>query len=230
MTTIGKHMHEIHVTHRFIEISRTDETKVSFKSIMRCQDCGGQHRTLHLTTTNEANSNDDAPVEWSSEDWNRVREQFNQSAKLMAEWLDEEVKELLDGTKYDTIGELLAEIYKRYDGIVSASSMSFYQLDLWSKTRNKDFQRKVLLAYKQGLVCNRCDSIYEFNNLEVDHVRPDRSMGQLTNLQLLCRSCHNAKGKSPPGEKDSSPFKFEGEPCKHQLTCVKWANLCNGDN
>ena len=87
-----------------------------------------------------------------------------------------------------------------------------------------------------GNIDSRQD-IYPFSHqfkavglLEVDHVRPNRSMGQLTNLQLLCCKCHKLKKNSPPGEKDSSPFKFEGEPCKHQLTCVKWANLCNGDN
>ena len=222
MTPNGKPMHEIEVTHRFIEISRAEENNVSFESVEKCQDCGGQSKTLHLTATDEANLEDSVSIESISTKF----EQINKQLKKIWERFE---AELSSGTKYNTLEELVNTIDKRYDGAIWASELSYRQLDRWSKTATRRFQSKVLLWYKQGPVCNRCDFIYEFDDLDVDHVCLVRSRGQLTNLQLLRRRCHDRKGKSPPCEKDISPFKYEGKPCMHRLTCKEIAQLSGGD-
>ena len=36
--------------------------------------------------------------------------------------------------------------------------------------KTRKFSRKALLALRQGLVCNRCDAVISFGNLEVDHI------------------------------------------------------------
>ena len=97
-------------------------------------------------------------------------------------------------------------------------------LEKWALTKNRRFRRKVLLALKQGLVCNRCDAVTPLRNLEMDHVRPRDKKGstQLSNLQLLCKRCYAEKGANEPTIKDYSPFAHQGPACIHRITCGEY--------
>ena len=70
-------------------------------------------------------------------------------------------------------------------------------------------------------MCNRCDLVFSFDELSEDHIKHDRNCGQLTDLQLLCKKCNGKKGSDPPGKSDISPFKFEGKPCVHRVSCTE---------
>ena len=127
---------------------------------------------------------------------------------------------LADGN-YSTFHEMVEHFGNRCQGIVDAGETPYYQLQAWVD-RPKRTQAKLLLMFKQGLVCNRCDRIMPSENrLTVDHIIPDRSRSQFTNLQLLCKKCHDEKGGNEPDKRDISPFSHEGEPCVHRITCTE---------
>ena len=60
-------------------------------------------------------------------------------------------------------------------------------------------QNKHILFGQQEGRCNGCRSAFEFRQLEVDHVIPQRAGGQdnIENLQLLCAHCNRVKGDRP---------------------------------
>ena len=192
----------------------------------KCQDCGAAHQSLHLRTSDDEYLREFVTVERASE----TVETFITLLRQVSNRLDEMFEQLPVGTKYNSSEDILADIQKRYDGLISSKDMPFRELENWTISRTKKFQAKVILASKQGWVCNRCDSICKLDDLEIDHVIPDRSRGQLTNLQLLCRSCHKSKQDGSPTEKDISPFRYRGKSCHHRLTCVDWANISEAEN
>lgn len=221
-----KAMHKIEITHRFFEISRTERNPDIVNSTDCCLDCGQKRQSLHLRSRGDTAPNNVLIRDATLPDLEHISalwRQFSVQTRKMFDLLPE-------GTKFKSTEAILADIEKRYNGIVSSQDVPFGELLDWTRATTKKFQAKILLAYRQGLVCNRCDSVCRFDELEIDHVIPDRSFGQLTNLQLLCISCHSSKQDRPPSEKDVSPFKHEGEVCQHHLTCGEWSDLFGTEN
>ncbi len=209
-------MHRVIVAHDWQEVERVDFHTTSEIAIMRCVDCGAERQVLHMKASDKTRQNHDSLRE-SPTAQDRLAEQLTQLAEL-GRSLN---RELLDGTKYATSEALIDDIAKRYNGDIDGEDIPFGWLGPWTASNHRKAKRKVLLAYKQGLVCNRCDLIFPFDELTEDHIEGDRSRGQLTDLQLLCKKCGREKGDGPPGELDVSPFKFEGETCVHHVTCVE---------
>ena len=67
--------------------------------------------------------------------------------------------------------------------------------DLVDEIREYQNDKHVLYGQQEGH-CNGCGSIFEFRNLEVDHVVPSAKGGSdhISNYQLLCGFCNRTKG------------------------------------
>ena len=210
-------MHSVIVGHDLHEVDRVDFCATSEVAIMRCRDCGAENQVLHMKASEKTRQNHDSLRE-SPAAWDRLAEQLNQLAEL-ARSLN---RELLDGTKYATSEGLMADIAKRYNGQIAGEDIPFGWLKPWLATGIRKAQPKVLLLYKQGPACNRCDRLMlSLDEITVDHIEGDRDRGQLTDLQLLCKNCNEEKGNDPPSKLDVSPFKFEGETCVHRVACTE---------
>ena len=181
----GNSMHEVQFIHRWSEIDRTETDGESFTTVKQCTYCGQNQTILHLTS-DRGPSLVDFPRAEAAASIRHIGEQ----SKRITEALDDLFSDLLNGTTYHTIDDLVTHIERRFPGKVDGNELSFQQLQSWINT-SKQFQAKILLAYKQGLVCNRCDRLmYSIDQLTVDHITPDRSRSHLTNLQLLCKRCN----------------------------------------
>ena len=131
---------------------------------------------------------------------------------------------LVEESEYDNFEELARDIDRRLKGEVNAYELPFYQLETLVKSRNDKEQKKIALAFKQGLICNRCQSIvFSLDQLTLDHIKPESKGGKklLPNLQLFCPECNENKDDSDPTDLDISPFYFRGEPSVHWITCVE---------
>ena len=95
-------------------------------------------------------------------------------------------------------------------------------VECYTQTTTRKQKRNVILALKQGLVCNRCDTLFpSLEDLTEDHILPRKQGGQskLDNLQLLCPGCNAEKDDGRPSVRDRSPFGMSNEPCLHRMTC-----------
>ena len=210
-------MHDIQIVHRrWQEIDQSEPDGDNLITVHECQDCGARRRTLHLDSDGGPRLADLSGEEWLTE-WKKLRESF----KPIQEMLGRMTAELLDGTKFPDIESLLETVDHRYQGQLSPEDLTSRQLDRWINTGTREIKQKGILAYKQGLVCNRCDSLFKLDRPTLDHINGDRNDARLTNLQLLCSPCHddkNAKGNEPD-ERDISPFSYHGSPCIHRVRC-----------
>lgn len=210
-------MHDVNVDHDWREVDRAERGKAAYVLTMRCADCGAKTEILNMKADDEAYQDRNSPEE-SIAEWNRTAEQL----KRLGETIDLQFRQVLNGTRYATKENLMYRFTKRHNGDIKGEHTPFGWLKSWAATNHRKAQLKILLGYKQGLVCNRCDRLtFSLDELTVDHIEGDRNRGQLTDLQLLCKNCNGEKGDGPPGERDVSPFKFEGEPCLHRITCVE---------
>ena len=144
-------------------------------------------------------------------------------AQFAEAWIARKCR-LVNDSGFSNIDDLLADFDSQYERMVSSRDMLVSLLEDWCDVQNRDFRRKLLLVYQQGLVCNRCDQVVLCGNqLRVDHIWPRKLGGQtkLVNLQLLCEPCNGIKGDSNPSETDISPFLHQGPACVHQITCVE---------
>ncbi len=213
-------MHEVQVIHRWKEIDRRETNRGSFTTVEQCEDCGEKSTILHLDADSSPSSNS-LPQTEALASMRGIGERFSEVARV----LDEMFSELLDGTNYHTIDDLIDDIKKRSNDKVDGNELPHHQLQRWINTPKK-FQAKTLLAYKQGLVCNRCDKLmYSTDQLTVDHIIPIRSHSELTNLQLLCEKCNQNKTDNAPDGRDVPPYAYTGEPCAHRITCVELDDL-----
>ena len=183
---------------------------------MRCAHCSSEHQVLHLESNAKTDRNQESEDE-AKQGLKGLIESFNQVAETMRAW----EREMFDGTKYATREALIGDIAKRYNGQVAGEDIPFETLKPWMVKHSRKAQRKILLLYKQGPVCNRCDLRFAVSELTEDHIEGDRSRSQLTDLQLLCKKCNGEKGNNPPGPTDVSPFRFDGEPCVHRVACIE---------
>ena len=216
-------MHDVIVDHDWREADRVDFGTSSEVAIMRCADCATEKHVLHVKASDKSHDNPESRDEQIAS-LKRMGKQFEQ----LGETIDSQFRESLSTTRYATKENLRYDFTKRHIGVIKFEDMPFGWLKSWAAPNHRKRQLKILLGYKQGLVCNRCDRLmFSLDELTVDHIEGDRNRGQLTDLQLLCKNCNGAKGDGPPGELDVSPFKFEGETCVHRITCAELAAMCD---
>ena len=216
----GKPMHDIKVNHNWKEVGRIEpDSERLGERVQECVQCRAHQRIFFfapegtLPTPRDHSFNLDTMVE---------------GTRNIVEWYHGEFRSLLDSGGYTSQDSLLQEIENRYDRKVDGKSLTLEQLGNWVGFRTKKLQRKAVLLFRQGFVCNRCDSLIPiWTDFEVDHIYPKSKGGgaQLTNLQLLCKPCHDAKGDSLPDERDISPFRFTGETCVHVISCTDLTRL-----
>ena len=211
-------LHEIRVLHRFQKTVSEESNESKSGSVEQCKDCGVERRVLHLNTAPQSS--------WETASREELSALFNKYLELcknMAEVCNGEIRTILHDSKYEDIHALVNDINRRYEGHVDAASMQFTQLSQWVSAKTPKFRRKNLLAYKQGLVCNRCDELCPYHLLTVDEVEAKGSGGQakLPNSQLLCEKCHRSKNRSGSDDRDISAFECQRRPCIHEIYCVQ---------
>ena len=210
-------MHSVIVEHDCHEVERVDFHTTSEVAIMRCANCCAERHVLHAKSSEKTHRNQESEGE-TKQALNGISESLNQVAKVMELYM----RQMLDGTKYATNEALMDDIAKRYNGQIAGEDIPIRWLKPWLATGIRKAQPKVLLLYKQGPVCNRCDRLmFSLGEITVDHIKGDRDRGQLTDLQLLCKNCNEEKGNGPPSALDVSPFKFEAETCVHRVACTE---------
>ena len=217
-------IHEIKVEHTWEK--KAERRALDFggySGIEECKDCGKSREYLSLSTKDD--------YHWDS----LSREQQHAELRKMAEravrtleLAEESERKQLENTRYRDYFDLIEDIDRKSQYLSSAGEMPVWQLQTWLRLPTKKIKRKVLLAFKQGLVCNRCDRIaFSLDNLTVDHIRPKSDGGgeELTNLQLLCSRCNEEKADKGPNESDISPFNPNAQQCIHHVTCVELDDL-----
>lgn len=213
---IRKPIHDIQVTHKWSEHHRTVDERGATTVHELCGECGRTRAVLDFTSVGEKSVAETSPEEWVAF-WRSNGEKIRTGIESLAAMWDV----LLESTQYSSIDGLINHLGRRYQGVVDGRNLPFRELQQWIALNNKKQKLKMLLIYQQGHACNRCDNILLSRQLTIDHIDHNRSNSKLTNLQLLCESCHNKKGDKSPGPKDISPFVYTGEACLHPITCVQ---------
>ena len=217
-------VHPITVEHRWGHPELFRYNVHSFETVQICLDCGADHRCLHLT----ARHNSLRPEEELKEDPSKVQQLVGLVQQII-EALNEIECNVFQGTDYSNLQQFAEEMELRYQPAINRNDVTFglaahlAGVRASSKPARKRV-RSILMAHKQGLVCNRCDSVAESSaDLTEDHIIPKEKGGQaqLPNLQLLCRKCNLDKGNGPPGHRDVSPFLHQGPACKHRIKCTE---------
>ena len=174
-----------------------------------CKGCGQTRRTLHISTDDPGDEQVDPE---------RVRQ-------IWGALLSGIQKEFTQLTGFNDPEEALNKLYGRYRGEKAEwKDMPIKYLDLWESSPSGDPKNKALLAWAQGPVCNRCDSVARsLAELEVDHIIPESKGGpsRLSNYQLLCRTCNEKKDNNMPAAMDQSVFDGKHTVlCVHKLPCT----------
>ncbi len=210
-----KPMHEVEVRHNWKETDRNELYNERLgERVEECTQCGTRSRVHYFLRRGTSTKRRRSPFNLGA---------IAEGAEKFLEGYDRELQRLLDSSGYPDYGSLLQEIDNRYEGKVNGNTLTLGQLLRWSNVPTKKLQRKAMLLYGQGFVCNRCDSFMDcWTDFEVDHIVPSSRGGgaQLTNLQLLCRQCHKDKRDSPPNQHDISPFNHNRQPCVHVISCA----------
>ena len=218
-------LHEIQIVHRWMDVDRIEHDHGSFIIIRNCQDCDAEEQTLDLTEVRGPSLTEMTQKERRDE-LNKLIDRNDEMQKVF----DRMTRDLLTDTEYGDVSELLEDIENRYQFQLRGDDLTYRELDWWINTRTRKIKRKVLLAYRQGLVCNKCDSfVFSLNQLTEDHIIPRARGGTSTllNLQLVCGRCNKDKADDSPSESDISPFAHQGPSCVHRITCVALEELRN---
>jgi len=208
-------MHSIGIVHREEKIREERDARGFIVEIHKCVDCGEESRITNLDSL-------------KSQDIERlpVSKYDNRNAfTVIRKQLESEV---LRGTTFTSIDEVFSIIENKYMDEIDPSEIPFRELISWSHQSTWKFKTKALLIFKQGHVCNRCDSIYvRASDLTIDHINKNRNDARLSNLQLLCISCHREKNKdgNKVTSRDVSPFSYKGKQCIHEISCVEFLEL-----
>ncbi len=223
-------MHEIRVIHNYEPLESRRSHNGGYVTVEICKDCGTKQETLRLSRREGPNLSDLAKhgAGYQHKQIYSTLENLTKQLGEIVKSLEEYTNSITAGTDYSDIRDLVETMDQRYVGQINASSAPLGVLDLWVNTSGKHLSRKVLLGFKQGLVCNRCDKVmYSLDDLTVDHIVPRSRGGEsvLKNLQLLCRKCNLLKGDSGPSDKDIAPFTYDGSPCVHTMTCGDIDNM-----
>ena len=211
-------VHVIKLVHRWQEANRTELDSGSFRITEECLDCGAELETLHLTSGDGPKLHELPPDELTE-----FLVNSNRTFAKITERIRSQFQRLVEESEYNSFEELARDIDRRSYGEVNAHELPFSQLETLVESRNDKEQKKTALAFKQGLICNKCKSIvYSLDQLTLDHIIPESKGGKklLPNLQLFCPECNKDKDDSDPTALDISPFCFRGEPSIHWITCV----------
>ncbi|MCY3897430.1 MAG: HNH endonuclease signature motif containing protein [Caldilineaceae bacterium] len=216
-----KPVHEIRLRHKFQEKSRSVQPDGSLIIVNKCLDCNEEQEILDL---DEMIRNTTDEPETSGEEFVDHYKEIEDGFRRMSEWREQYIRLMLAGSKFNTIEDFIDTSNKRFENQFEFGDAPLYQLRKLAGIQTKNIQRKKMLLFLQGMVCNRCDSpMPTEKELEVDHIDGNRSNGSPKNLQLLCRPCHKKKhlNGNDVTSRDVSPFNYDGEPCVHPLSCVE---------
>ena len=210
-------VHKVEIVHSWKEIGRTWSATGSATVVERCQHCYTRRQVLALWQESDPISDERALTESLLSSRHAI-----QRWEEMAKSINDMLEQLVYDTPFNSIDDVLTEIEKRCQGAVDGSILPYRQLQRWLSQPRRHKVRN-LLKFVQGPVCNRCDRIFSHSvQLTLDHINGDRNNAHPSNLQLLCKDCNGDKDKTPPDERDVSPFTYEGVPCVHRLTCVEF--------
>ncbi|MDE0144076.1 MAG: HNH endonuclease signature motif containing protein [Caldilineaceae bacterium] len=214
-------MHQIVVSHRFEEKSKITDSNGFLVTVKKCIDCNKKQRGFKL----DANSKEKAKEsEMLEEELMELAKKVQENFRAATEWRNQYIRLMLTDTKYSTLEEFIDVGNKRFEYQLDFEDIPLYMLKELAGIQTKNIQRKKVLLFLQGMVCNRCDRpMPTENEFTIDHIDGDRSNGSPKNLQLLCHACHVKKHAN--GNEvtclDISPFSHKGEPCVHNLSCVE---------
>ena len=159
-----------------------------------CKSCGQTRRGLRISTDDPGDEQVDPERVWQT--WGALLSGIQ--------------KEFTQLTGFESPEEALNKLKGRYRGINAEwKDMTIRDLNRWVLSSGRDQETKALLAWRQGPVCNRCDSVARsLSELEVDHIIPESKGGpsKLSNYQLLCRTCNGKKDDNMPDAMDQSAF------------------------
>ena len=217
-------VHDVIVEHRWSESRLIRHGLDTFETLEVCLDCGTARRCLHLTARHGRVN--------LAEELRQDPSKITRMAELVEQILEafhEMGRHIFHGTNYTNLADFADQIERSYgptinrDDVTFGLSQQLAGIRSRSKTARKHI-RKVLLANRQGLVCNRCERLLDHDTgCDEDHILPKARGGQtqLPNLQLLCRVCNNDKADSLPTEVDCSPFSHDGPVCEHRISCTR---------
>ena len=203
----------------------------STHSVRTCDRCGSTQRILQLNTSHDQRSIEELAESTDPDDRKSVvasAEAIANNLRPIVDYLLSKEEELCEGTAYKNLLEFAGRLKRRHQGAVGDNDLTFEIAEHIINTNNgktgSKHTRKVLLAFKQGLVCDICDQeVDSLDDLTEDHILPRTFGGESTlmNLRLTHWSCNDNKGDKLPTASDISPFAYKGEPCKHRVNCVK---------
>ena len=222
--------HRIDVEHNWSDsestTSRTSRGPFTYTYTQTCKDCYVHREVLDLDRSVQSPGESD-----TTECLKELQRAFGRIMETISEY----EQMVFANSNYSNSVNFVEHLESFYEKSVKGDDINFrtikYYLELEhegtpKKARNKSL-RKLLLLWKQGPVCNRCDNIFTTSELTEDHIVPRASGGQskLPNLQLLCKTCNSNKADKYPSPDDVSPFEYEGESCNHLITCRELIRL-----
>ncbi len=213
-------VHEIEILHKWGSPEPQDVHGSRLVTLQTCEDCEAEQQTLHIDSTESRDS--------GGEDQSKLW-RIDGSIDFVKD-IEDAMAAPFVGTKYNNLEDFATKIRQQYECAIKENDITLGLTErvISASPGSRKFLRKILLTHRQGLVCNRCDSIvYSIDDLTEDHILPQARGGQskLINLQLLCLKCNEEKGSSEPDHRDQSPYAHEGPSCKHTITCREVAAL-----
>ena len=223
--------HVVTVEHIWGIPRRYPQKGPSTHSVRICDRCGSSQRILRLHTLHDGRSIEELAESTDAEDMEDLVEftkTMGEIVRQMADSIKSMERELFEGTGYRNLSDFAKQLQKRHQGAVKVDDLNFRIAQYIKDTNNgktgSKHRRMVLLAFKQGLVCDICDKVVgSLDDLNEDHIIPLALGGESTlmNLRLTHWSCNDNKWDKPPTASDISPFAYQGEPCEHKVSCVK---------
>ena len=211
-------VHEIEILHNWGPPEPQDSEARGLVTVQTCEDCGAEQHILDL----------DQVEEGPEPDWQETLDRVRQVNSRIRELFEDMNAALFAGTEYRDGAHFAMKIKRRFEFVVDDDEINYDLMSRLVQAGTKKFWRKIMLAHKQGLVCNRCDAVvHSLDDLTPDEIVPKARGGQskLLNLQLLHSECNSSKGNSEPDERDQSPYAYQGPSCRHQITCREVAAL-----
>ena len=192
----------------------------STHSVRTCDRCGSTQRILQLNKPHDQRSIEELAESMDPDDRKSVvasAEAIANNLRPIVDYLLSKEEELCEGTAYKNLLDFAEQLKRRHQGAVKVNDLTFgiakYIIDKNNGKTGRKYSRKVLLAFKQGLVCDICDQVVDsLDDLTEDHILPRALGGESTlmNLRLTCWSCNDNKGDKPPTGSDISPFAYKG--------------------
>ena len=198
----------------------------STHSVRICDRCGSSQRVLRLSTIYDGQSIEELAESTDAEDREDLVEftkTMGEIVRQMADSIQSMERALFEGTGYRNLRDFTERLKKQHNSTaVDLDDLNFKTAEDIGGTNRRKHSRKILLAFKQGLVCDICDKVKSPDDLTEDHILPRKLGGESTlmNLRLTCAPCNKEKGDKLPTALDVSPFAYQGEPCEHKISCV----------